>query len=62
MRWAVASRIGTPGSRRTPPTSRTGTHCDTWSPDIAHHDVYLCGADQWMDAVRAAALAAGVPC
>jgi len=30
-------------------------------PDIATHDVYLCGADQWMDAARAAALAAGVP-
>jgi len=30
-------------------------------PDIAHHDVYLCGADQWMDAARSAALAAGVP-
>ncbi len=30
-------------------------------PDIAQHDVYLCGADQWMNAARAAALAAGVP-
>ena len=30
-------------------------------PDIAHHDVYLCGADQWMEAARTAALAAGVP-
>lgn len=30
-------------------------------PDIAEHDVYLCGATQWMDAARAAAVAAGVP-
>lgn len=30
-------------------------------PDIAEHDVYLCGADTWMDAARTAATAAGVP-
>ncbi|MEP6799787.1 MAG: oxidoreductase, partial [Lapillicoccus sp.] len=30
-------------------------------PDVVDHDVYLCGADSWMDAARAAALAAGVP-
>jgi ferredoxin-NADP reductase/DMSO/TMAO reductase YedYZ heme-binding membrane subunit len=30
-------------------------------PDIAHHDVYLCGAEGWMSAAKAAALAAGVP-
>ena len=30
-------------------------------PDVAEHDVFLCGAQQWMDAARAAALAAGVP-
>ena len=30
-------------------------------PDIAHQDVYICGAIEWMDAVKAAALAAGVP-
>jgi ferredoxin-NADP reductase len=30
-------------------------------PDIAQHDVYLCGADRWMDAARLAAVAAGVP-
>lgn len=30
-------------------------------PDIAHHDVYICGADGWMEAVRDAALGAGVP-
>jgi predicted ferric reductase len=30
-------------------------------PDIARHDVYLCGAEHWMDAARAAARAAGVP-
>ncbi|WP_088289532.1 ferric reductase-like transmembrane domain-containing protein [Kineosporia sp. A_224] len=30
-------------------------------PDIAHHDVYLCGADTWMDAARTAATTAGVP-
>lgn len=29
-------------------------------PDIAEHDVYLCGADGWMDAARRAALDAGV--
>jgi predicted ferric reductase len=30
-------------------------------PDVAEHDVYLCGADGWMSAARAAALEAGVP-
>lgn len=30
-------------------------------PDIADHDVYLCGADAWMSAAREAALACGVP-
>ena len=30
-------------------------------PDVADHDVYLCGADAWMEAARQAALAAGVP-
>ena len=30
-------------------------------PDVADHDVYLCGAQGWMDAARAAALEAGVP-
>lgn len=31
------------------------------SPDIADHDLYLCGPDPWTDAVRTAARAAGVP-
>jgi ferredoxin-NADP reductase len=30
-------------------------------PDPADHDVYLCGADGWMDAAEHALLAAGVP-
>ena len=30
-------------------------------PDVAEHDVYLCGADAWMEAAGQAALAAGVP-
>jgi ferredoxin-NADP reductase len=30
-------------------------------PDVAEHDVYLCGADGWMDAAEHALLAAGVP-
>ena len=30
-------------------------------PDVAEHDVYLCGADGWMTAARTAALDAGVP-
>jgi predicted ferric reductase len=30
-------------------------------PDIAKHDVYICGADGWMDAVHTAATEAGVP-
>jgi ferredoxin-NADP reductase len=30
-------------------------------PDIAEHDVYLCGASGWMDAASAAARQAGVP-
>ena len=31
------------------------------APDIAGHDIYLCGPDRWTDAVRAAAREAGVP-
>ncbi len=30
-------------------------------PDIADHDVYICGSDGWMTAARSAALSAGVP-
>jgi len=30
-------------------------------PDVAGHDVYICGAPDWMDAARDACLAAGVP-
>ena len=30
-------------------------------PDIASHDVYLCGAPAWMDAAAAAARECGVP-
>jgi predicted ferric reductase len=30
-------------------------------PDIADHDVYLCGADGWVEAAERAVLAAGVP-
>jgi ferredoxin-NADP reductase len=30
-------------------------------PDVAEHDVYLCGSGGWMDAARAAVLEAGVP-
>lgn len=30
-------------------------------PDVAEHDVFICGAPAWMDAVRDAALACGVP-
>jgi predicted ferric reductase len=30
-------------------------------PDIAHHDVYLCGAEGWMDAAAEAARECGVP-
>lgn len=30
-------------------------------PDVAEHDVYLCGSPGWMDAAREAALASGVP-
>jgi predicted ferric reductase len=30
-------------------------------PDVAEHDVYLCGSAGWMDAARQAALDAGVP-
>jgi predicted ferric reductase len=32
-----------------------------FAPDIAGHDVYVCGPDAWTDAARAAVLAAGVP-
>jgi predicted ferric reductase len=31
------------------------------APDIAHHDLYLCGPAAWTAAVRSAARAAGVP-
>lgn len=30
-------------------------------PDVAERDLFLCGADLWMEAARRAALAAGVP-
>jgi len=30
-------------------------------PDLAVHDVFVCGPDQWMDAACTAALAAGLP-
>jgi predicted ferric reductase len=30
-------------------------------PDVADHDVFLCGAPEWMEAVRRAALDCGVP-
>ncbi|MBK8733939.1 MAG: ferric reductase-like transmembrane domain-containing protein [Actinomycetales bacterium] len=30
-------------------------------PDLADHDVYICGGPRWMDLVREAALAGGVP-
>jgi predicted ferric reductase len=30
-------------------------------PDVADHDVYLCGSDGWMTAARKAAIEAGVP-
>lgn len=30
-------------------------------PDVADHDVYLCGSPGWMDAARAALVTAGVP-
>jgi predicted ferric reductase len=30
-------------------------------PDVAEHEVYLCGADEWMSAARSAVLDAGVP-
>jgi ferredoxin-NADP reductase/DMSO/TMAO reductase YedYZ heme-binding membrane subunit len=30
-------------------------------PDVAAHDVYICGGPDWMDAARDACLAAGVP-
>lgn len=31
------------------------------APDVADHDVYICGSSGWMDAARDAAIAAGVP-
>ncbi|MFI5933381.1 ferric reductase-like transmembrane domain-containing protein [Actinoplanes sp. NPDC051494] len=31
------------------------------APDIASHDLYICGPDPWTEAVRAAARATGVP-
>jgi predicted ferric reductase len=32
-----------------------------WVPDIAEHDVYVCGPEPWTAAVRRSVLAAGVP-
>ena len=32
-----------------------------WVPDLAEHDVYVCGPQQWADAVRRTALLAGLP-
>ena len=31
------------------------------APDIAAHDIYVCGPDAWTEAVRRAAREAGVP-
>ena len=32
-----------------------------WVPDIAEHDVYVCGPEAWTDTVQRVAVAAGVP-
>ncbi len=58
-----------PGPRAACPSwlPRTVGHLDDAAalrhlvPDIARHDVYICGPDDWMTATRAAALDAGVP-
>jgi predicted ferric reductase len=58
------------GPRTSSRASWLPAHAAQWSdagalramvPDIADHDVYLCGAPAWMDAARRAALDAGVP-
>ncbi len=54
-------RTGTAGCRPRPATSATSQALREIVPDIADHDVYLCGADGWMSAARAAAIDAGVP-
>jgi ferredoxin-NADP reductase len=46
---------------------RSAAHLDDVSalrhlvPDVADHDVFICGAVPWMEAARNACLAAGVP-
>jgi predicted ferric reductase len=58
-----------PGHRRAPDSwlGHGTAHLDdvtalqTWIPDIAERDVYLCGPDPWTESVHRAALSAGVP-
>ena len=44
-----------------PATSPTSQALREIVPDVADHDVYLCGSDGWMTAARTAAIEAGVP-
>lgn len=63
VRYAVGPRI--PGRHSWLPESAAHlTDADALRhlvPDVADHDVYLCGAVAWMSAARAAATEAGVP-
>lgn len=61
--------LALPGPRRTRDSwfsAHAGVASDRdvllgWVPDLAEHDVYVCGPQQWADAVRRTALLAGLP-
>ena len=61
--------LALPGPRRRPDSwfsrhAGDGSDRDAllgWVPDLAEHDVYVCGPPEWADAVRRTALAAGLP-
>ena len=56
-----AYRAATAGCRPRRRTSATREALLELVPDVAHHDVFLCGAPPWMEAARQAALDCGVP-
>ena len=58
-----------PGHRRAPGswlgdgigTADDATALAWWVPDLAERDVYVCGPEEWVESVRRATLAAGLP-
>jgi ferredoxin-NADP reductase len=42
-------------------TADDATALAWWVPDLAERDVYVCGPEEWVESVRRATLAAGLP-